>query len=146
MNDFELQMVAIAIVALLLILVVFLRCRPGDRTKEPGPQPDSCTRANCVFPGIDPADHATPAEQQAFLEQLATLPQIRRLPDGALVDWMNGTWLIPCICPECKATPHLNLVRLPEHGLGMISRGGLNHYLAYQQEVARQLRGNGGDK
>jgi hypothetical protein len=122
---------------------VFLRCRLGDRTKGPGTKPDACTLANSVFPGIDPADHATPAEQQAFLDQLATLPQVRRLPDGTLVDWMTRTWLVPCSCPQSKAIPHLNLEMLPKQGLGMISRGGMSHYLAYQQDVARQLRADG---
>jgi hypothetical protein len=142
MNDFQVEMLTIALVALLLILAVIVRCRVGPKGQGTGP----ATRglAKDAFPGIDPAEFASVTEQQAVLDQLATLPQIRRLPDGTLVDWTTATWIGPCTCSQGKTTPHLQLARLPKHGLGMISRAGLSHYLAYQQAVARQLRGNGG--
>ncbi len=157
--ELEFQPIALPalLVANLILLIILLLHGSGcwtipslTRRQSAGPEPDPTSPpstesssdappAEPLFPGIDPADHATLAEQDVFLDRLAALPQMRRLPDGTLIDWTTGHLLTRCECWASDTAPHLQWKRLSSRGLGMITRTGLAHYLAYQEGIARQL-------
>lgn len=109
---------------------------PGATSSLP---PSPSTGAGQIFPGIDPADHASVAEQEAFLHRLAALPQMRRMTDGSLIDWSTGQMLVPRTSGKGGIPPFLVLQRFPSCGVGMIRREGLAHYLAYQERLAAVL-------
>lgn len=144
MTDILYPFFGIAIVILLVLQTLVLLFRSGLYTPT---TPKTIHHAVVesaaaeLFPGIPLSEHATVAEQAVFLERLSALPQIRRLPDGSLVDWMTGAQLLPCNCRHYRTHPHLQLVWANKNSLGMLTRGGLTHYLAYQERIARLLAG-----
>lgn len=127
----------LVIAGLLLIQTLFLFAGPWYRRRARR----AAAHPVDLFPTIPPAERATPPEQQALLASLERFPQIRRLPDGSVVDWLAGTRLVPCTCRHARAQPHLTLHRLDTTGLAMISGAGLAHYLAYHERLATVLSG-----
>ncbi len=111
----------------------------ADPEARSSPPPSPSTGANQIFPGIDPADHATVPEQETFLHRLAALPQMWRMTDGSLIDWSTGQVLVSRTSGKAGIPPFLVLQRFPSRGLGMIRREGLAHYLAYQEGLAAVL-------
>jgi len=93
---------------------------------------------NAFHPGIDPADYATSAEQQAALDRLSQLPQFRLLTDGTLVEWGSGARVAPCDC-SLPPAPHLMISWGPKRKQGIVTRNGLAHYVSYQERVAAGL-------
>jgi len=93
---------------------------------------------DAFHPGIDPADYATSAEQQAALDRLSQLPQFRLLTDGTLVEWGSGARVTPCDC-SLPPVPHLMISWSPKRKQGIVTKNGLAHYVGYQERVAAAL-------
>lgn len=93
---------------------------------------------DAVYPGIDPVDYATADEQQTALDRLSQLPQLHRLLDGTLVEWGSGARVAPCDC-SLPPVPHLMISWGPKRKQGIVTKAGLDRYLAYQERVAAGL-------
>ncbi|MDO8787414.1 MAG: hypothetical protein Q7J42_05020 [Sulfuritalea sp.] len=91
-----------------------------------------------VYPGIDPVDYVTVAEQQDALDRLSQLPQFRLLTDGTLVEWGSGARVTPCDC-SLPPMPHLMISWGSKRKQGIVTRNGLAHYVSYQERVAAVL-------
>lgn len=90
-------------------------------------------------------DAASVEEQEAALAHLTRLPHMHPLADGALFNYLQGSYIKACRCG--KDSPlHLNV----HYGLGrrysitLVSRGALSRFLAVQDAVAAGLRQAGG--
>lgn len=139
------QVLLVVIAVILVIQTLILRCHRWIRRGRSGPgtAPTRSDPAD-VLPGISVTEHATVDEQQALIEQLVALPQIRHLPDGSLIDWANGSRLSACEGRHGKTAHHLQLEWPGNAGLGLISRTTLAHYLGYQRRIAELLSGRAG--
>lgn len=87
------------------------------------------------------ADAASAEEQQAAIEHLASLPHFRKLRDGSLFDYLQGSRIMPCRCGD--GLPFHLMVRYGKgwrHGIALVSRGALTQYLSVQDAVAIGLR------
>jgi hypothetical protein len=138
------QVLLVVIAVILVIQTLILRCHPGFRRRRSRPATAAALVPVDVFPGISVTEHATVDEQRALIEQLVALPQIRRLPDGSLIDGVNGSRLSACEGRHGKTTHHLQLEWPGNAGLGLISRTTLAHYLGYQRRIAELLSGRAG--
>lgn len=83
-------------------------------------------------------DSATPEEQEAALSFLATLPHIRCLSDGSLIDFLNGAQIHMCECGGYPI-PHLEVRYDRNNAIAFYTRSGLTRYQAVQSAVAARL-------
>lgn len=82
-------------------------------------------------------DAATAAEQQAAIDHLAALPHYRKLSDGTLFDYLQGSYVTSCHCG--MYSPYHLMVRYGEgrrHAIALVSRSALSQFLALQDAVA----------
>lgn len=86
-------------------------------------------------------DAASAEEQQAALEQLASLPQFRRLDDGTVFDYLQGNTVSPCRCGQYSPFHLLvNYGKGRRHAIALVTRSALAQYLAVQTAVGSGLR------
>lgn len=146
------NILGLLLISVLVVLTVMLLTRGKRSTGR-----DTATEGKAAaadrkneYPGIDPADYADVAEQQAVLDRLSELPQFRRMMDGTLVEWGTGAHIAPCDCRR-PPVPHLMICWGTDWAQGVVTRNGLAHYLAYHERVAavllsrRQAPDAGGD-
>jgi hypothetical protein len=130
----------IIVIFVLVVLTVLLLKRSASRPRRDVPiggRAEAADRA-MAHSGIDPADYADVAEQQAALDRLSELPQFRRLTDGILIEWGSGARITACDC--ClPPIPHLMISWGPNHAQGIVTKHGLAHYLTYQERIAAVL-------
>lgn len=134
-------MTGILLAFLLLALPVLLLTRRrlwARKSPEFGEIVITSAATDAVYPGIDPADYATSAEQQAALASLSQLPQFHRLLDGTLVEWGSGACITHCDC-SLPPVPHLMISWGPKRKQGIVTKSGLVHYVSYQERVAAML-------
>lgn len=134
-------MTGILLVYILLVLLVLLLTRRRLRARKSpvfGEIDSKSAATDAVYPGIDPADHATAAERQAALDRLSQLPQFRLLTDGTLVEWGSGARVAPCDC-SLPPVPHLMISWGPKRKQRIVTKSGLAHYVSYQERVAAML-------
>lgn len=85
-------------------------------------------------------DAASPEEQHAALQRLGNLPHMRRLRDGTLFDYCQGSIIEPCDCGQYSPL-HL-VVRYGKgrkHDIALVSRDALGQYVALQESIAGKL-------
>ncbi|MDA8256714.1 MAG: hypothetical protein M0Z99_13925 [Betaproteobacteria bacterium] len=134
-------MTGILLAFLLLALPVLLLTRRrlwARKSPVFGEIDSKSAETDAVYPGIDPADHATAAERQAALDRLSQLPQFRLLTDGTLVEWGSGARVAPCDC-SLPPVPHLMVSWGPKWKQGIVTKSGLAHYVSYQERMAAML-------
>jgi len=134
------NMVAVLTITLLAILALQLlrhgRSRRHEAATENTASPEASSDA--VYPGIDPAEYFNAVEHQSALDRLGQLPQFRRLTDGTLIEWGSGARIATCDC-NLPPVPHLMISWGPTWALGVVTKAGLDRYLAYQERVAAGL-------
>lgn len=136
-----LNVLGITLISLLLVLLLALRIRRKRGARLDAPSEIKVAASpwkDTPYPGIDPSEYASTAEQQAALDRLATLPQFRRLANGTLTEWGSGASLTHCDC-RLPPHPHLMVSWGPKRTQAIVSRQGLAHYVAYQERVANVL-------
>lgn len=139
--DLFVAMLGILLAFLVLVVPVLLLTRRRLRARKSpvyGEIVITSAATDAVYPGIDPVDYATSDEQQTALDRLSQLPQFHRLLDGTLVEWGSGVRVAPCDC-SLPPVPHLMISWGPKWKQGIVTKSGLDHYVAFQERVAAVL-------
>lgn len=135
------NVLGITLIPLLLVLLLALRIRRKRGAWLDTPievKVAAGTWKDAPYPGIDPSEYASVVEQQAVLDRLSGLPQFRRLTDGTLIEWGSGARITPCDC-RLAPVPHLMISWGPKRSQAIVSKQGMDHYVAYQGPVANVL-------
>ena len=133
------NILGLLLICVLVVLTVLLLTRGKRSTaRDTATEGKAAADRKGVHPGIDPADYADVAEQQAALDRLSELPQFHRVMDGTLVEWGTGAYIAPCDCRQ-PPVPHLMICWGRDRAQAIVTRHGLAHYLAYHERVAAVL-------
>ncbi|MDP3513746.1 MAG: hypothetical protein Q8S20_13455 [Sulfuritalea sp.] len=123
----------------ILVVSLVMRGNRAGRTDAATQENDpAVVPVDGPHPGIGPTEYADVAEQQDALERLCRLPQVRRLSDNTVIDWGSGAELTPCDCSR-PPLPHLMVSWRKHRTIGLLTKSGLAHYVAYQERVADTL-------
>ena len=134
-------MVAVLTITLLAILALQLLRHGRSRGRQDAATENTASAeasSDAAYAGIDPAEYFDAAEHRAALDRLGQLPQFCRLTDGTLIEWGSGARIATCDC-SLPPVPHLMISWGPTWVLGLVTKAGLDRYLAYQERVAAGL-------